>query len=565
MQVGLEAAQSPRSPVDPASSLPYDAELSMAAKLILLGGDHPVEHILSSFNTLGRHPDNSIQVLDRIVSKEHSRITLGPDGRYVVRDVGSLNGTFVNGEKVSERVLKSGDQISLGNTTYRFTEDRPQDKIPIRKVTMTPDQVQSQVQSTLAASSRFLPEKDIKDVTALRADYEKLRVAHELSQKLSIDADLDTLLQKIVDEAFLLIRADRAVILLVDPDTEDFVARYVRQKRDEEIKLSRSILDEVRTKKRAVLSSDAMVDERFKAAKSIIMQGIRSTMCVPLLYNDKLLGAMHMDSMLATGAFTEKDLLLFSGIATQAAVAIENNMLAQKIEHEATSRAQFQRLLSPNLVEQIVSGQLTLNQGGARRDVTMLFADIRGFTAMSERHAPEEMVVTLNEYFEVMVDVLFRHGGTLDKYVGDEIIGLFGAPVDLVDAPLRSVRCALDMMRALEEFNRLRVDQGREKVSIGIGVNTGSVIAGAIGSSRTLQYTVIGDAVNIAARLCSLAKPGEIIISETTLELAGPHILSEPRKPVQVKGKREALQIYSVQGIRDTAPPSNRSGSLMST
>ena len=195
----------------------------------------------------------------------------------------------------------------------------------------------------------------------------------------------------------------------------------------------------------------------------------------------------------------------------------------------------------------------------------MLFADIRGFTAMSERHTPEEMVVTLNEYFEVMVDVLFRHGGTLDKYVGDEIIGLFGAPVDLMDAPLRSVRCALDMMRALEEFNRLRVDQGREKVSIGIGVNTGSVIAGAIGSSRTLQYTVIGDAVNIAARLCSLAKPGEIIISESTLELAGPHILVEPRKPVQVKGKREALPIYAVQGIRDTAPPSSRSGSLMST
>jgi pSer/pThr/pTyr-binding forkhead associated (FHA) protein len=286
-RIALEPALGSGSVVDPASSLPYDAELSMAAKLILLGGDHPVEHILSSFNTLGRHPDNSIQVLDRIVSKEHSRITLGPDGRYVVRDVGSLNGTFVNGEKVSERVLKSGDQISLGNTTYRFTEDRPQDKLPIRKVTMTPDQVQSQVQSTLAASSTFLPEKDIKDITVLRADYEKLRVAHELSQKLSIDADLDTLLQKIVDEAFLLIRADRAVILLLDAETDDFVPRYVRQKRDEEIKLSKSILDEVRTKKRAVLSSDAMVDERFKAAKSIIMQGIRSTMCVPLLYGDR--------------------------------------------------------------------------------------------------------------------------------------------------------------------------------------------------------------------------------------------------------------------------------------
>ncbi|MEZ4380291.1 MAG: adenylate/guanylate cyclase domain-containing protein [Nannocystaceae bacterium] len=523
----------------------------MAAKLILIGGDHPVEHILSSFNTLGRHPDNSIQVLDRIVSKEHSRITLGPDGRYVIRDVGSLNGTYVNGERVSECVMKSGDHISLGNTTYRFVEDTPQERMPLRRVTMMADQVQSQVQSSISANSRFLPAHEINDQTILRADYEKLRIAHELSQKLSLSTDLDSLLQKIVDEAFQLIRADRAVILLYDPDTDELEPRFVRQKRDEEIKLSKSILDEVKTKKRAVLSSDALVDERFKAAKSIIMQGIRSTMCVPLVSNDKLLGAMHMDSMLATGAFTEKDLLLFSGIATQAAVAIENHRLAKNIESEAATRVQFQRLLSPNLVDQIVSGQLALDQGGSRRDVTMLFADIRGFTSMSERHAPEEMVNTLNEYFEVMVDVLFRHGGTLDKYVGDEIIGLFGAPVELPDAPLRSIRCALDMMRALEEFNRLRADRGLERIRIGIGINSGPVIAGAIGSSRTLQYTVIGDAVNIASRLCGLARPGEILVSDSTKDLVGEGVLVEPRKAVSVKGKRDALQVYAVTGIRE--------------
>ncbi|MCA9694883.1 MAG: FHA domain-containing protein, partial [Myxococcales bacterium] len=281
----------------------------MAAKLILVGGDHPVEHTLSSFNTLGRHPDNSIQVLDRIVSKEHCRITVGAEG-YVLRDVGSLNGSFVNGEKITEHVLRHGDQISLGNTTYRFVEDRPAEDLPLRKVTMMGDQVQSQVQSTLSAKSRFLPASAIKDTNALRADYEKLRIAHELSQKLSLDTDLDELLQKIVDETFQLIRADRAVILLLNQDNDELEPRYVRQKRDEEIKLSRSILEEVKKGRRAVLSSDALVDERFKAAKSIIMQGIRSTMCVPLVYNDILLGAIHVDSMLATGAFTEKDLLL---------------------------------------------------------------------------------------------------------------------------------------------------------------------------------------------------------------------------------------------------------------
>jgi adenylate cyclase len=389
----------------------------------------------------------------------------------------------------------------------------------------------------------------------LRADYEKLRIAHELSQKLAVDTHLDRLLQQIVDETFQLIRADRAVILLYDSERDELRPAFVRQKREEEIRLSSSILDEVKRNKQAVLSSDAMVDERFKAAKSIIMQGIRSTMCVPLLFNDQLVGAFHMDSMLATGAFTEKDLLLFSGIATQAAIAIQNHRLAKKIEHEAATRAQFQRLLSPNLVDQIVSGALALDQGGARREVTMLFADIRGFTSMSERHTPEQMVMTLNEYFEFMVDVLFRHGGTLDKYVGDEIIGLFGAPVHQPDSPLRAIRCALDMLKALEEFNRMRVNQGREAVHIGIGLNTGPVIAGAIGSSQTLQYTVIGDAVNTTARLCSSAKAGEIIVSESTLMHCADRVIAEQRQPVQVKGKAASIPIYNVTGLRESGVP----------
>lgn len=288
-----------------------------------------------------------------------------------------------------------------------------------------------------------------------------------------------------------------------------------------------------------------MLDERFKASKSIIMQGIRSTMAVPLLYADRIVGVMHMDSTLTTGAFTEKDLTLFQGIATQAATAIENHRLAKKIEREAGQRAQFQRLLSPNLVDQIVRGALQLDQGGTKREVTMLFADIRGFTHMSERHTPEEMVKTLNDYFEVMVDVLFAHGGTLDKYVGDEIIGLFGAPVPLPDAADRAIRCGLEMQRALAEFNRVRQSAGLEAINIGVGINTGPVIAGAIGSSRTLQYTVIGDAVNVAARLCNVAKAGEVLFSEFTMQSARGSVNAEKREPVQVKGKSAALAIYA--------------------
>jgi adenylate cyclase len=539
----------------------------MQAKLILVRGEGPNEYPLAAFNTLGRHPDNTVQVLDRIVSKEHCRITRGPGG-YVLRDVGSLNGSYVNGTRVTtEHVLATGDEISLGNTILRFVDEGGAPAESVRNVTMMPvGQVQSQVRARADASSRFLPASEITNMEALSADYEKLRIAHELGQKISVDSDLDRILQKIVDESLLLIRADRAVILLYDADLDQLQPRYVKQKREgEQVQLSTSILEEVKNNKQAVLSSDAMLDERFKAAKSIIMQGIRSTMCVPLLYQDRLVGAMHMDSMLTTGAFTEKDLTLFQGIAHQAAIAIENHHLAKKIEREAQTRAQFQRLLSPNLVEQIVTGALQLDQQGTQVDVTMLFADIRGFTSMSERHTPAEMVKTLNEYFELMVDILFRHGGTLDKYVGDEIIGLFGAPVAFADGPTRAVRCALDMQRALEEFNRMRETNGAEPVYVGIGVNTGPVIAGAIGSPQTLQYTVIGDAVNVAARLCSVARAGEVLISHSTMESVKDQIVLEEREPVAVKGKSKPLPIFNAIGVRENTSSQTRQGDILRT
>jgi adenylate cyclase len=169
---------------------------------------------------------------------------------------------------------------------------------------------------------------------------------------------------------------------------------------------------------------------------------------------------------------------------------------------------------------------------------------------MSEKKEPAEIVHMLNEYFELMVDVLFRAQGTLDKYVGDEIMALFGAPVDMPDSPLHAVRCAVDMQKALREFNRTRVAEGMEPIRIGIGINTGRVITGAIGSSRTLQYTALGDAVNTASRLCSIAKAGEIILSETTMRRVADQVESLQLPAVRVKGKEQELQIFNVVGMK---------------
>ena len=521
------------------------------AKLILLTGGIRKEFELGEFNTIGRHPDNSVQILDRIVSKEHAHVIQQSDGTFMLKDLGSLNGTYVGNTRVHEQILKHGDEITMGSTRLLYSE-RPATEESLQRVTIAPSHFnESHIRHKVDAdkSERFLPAKDLS-LDTLKRDYEKLRIAHELGQAIMGILDLETLLPKILDKSFELLPADRGVILLMESGT--LQPKYVKHKNpkqvNEQIVLSNAILSEVTQQKRAVLSSDASMDARFVGSHSIIMQGIRSTMSVPLMHGSELLGVMHLDSQIAANAFTEKDLQLFNSIANQAAAAIQNARLAKKIEEEAKTRAQFQRLLSPKLVEQLVSGQLHLEKVGELREVTMLFSDIRGFTAMSEKAKATEIVAMLNEYFESMVDVLFRWNGTLDKYVGDEIMALFGAPVPMEDSSWHAVQCAIDMQAALRDFNQKRSLRGLEPIQIGIGINTGMVVSGAIGSSHTMQYTVIGDAVNTASRLCSIAKPGEIIVSESTLASVQDKVEMIALPPTKVKGKVSALRIFNVVG-----------------
>jgi adenylate cyclase len=525
-------------------------------KIIVTGNDQRREYELGAVNTVGRHPDNTLQILDRIVSKEHAQIIKQPDGRFLFRDLGSLNGSFLRGERMSEHILADGDEITLGSTRLTFQERALEDSI-LQKVTIAPSATEALIRQKVQAPSgrEFLPEKEIFDVEVLRRDYEKLRLANELGRSIGLEVNLEVLLEKIIMKAFELIPADRGVILLMEDGVPKPKIARTRDGKNEQIVLSKSIISEVVQNKASVLSSDATMDSRFSAAHSVIMQGIRSTMTVPLLHHDELLGIMHLDSMIATNAFVEKDLQIFGGIAGQAAVAIHNSQLAREIEQEAKTRAQFQRLLSPNLVDQVVQGKLQLEKGGALSEVTLLFSDIRGFTSMSESRAPQEIVRMLNEYFELMVDVIFKYEGTLDKFVGDEIIALFGAPVAMENAEVKAVQCALDMMQVLSEFNRVRVAEGQNEIKIGIGINTGMVVTGAIGSSRALQYTAIGDAMNTTARLCGVAQSGQIILSEATFKKVQGQIAAVPLPPVRLKGKADELRIYNAVGTRDRRSP----------
>jgi adenylate cyclase len=570
----------------------------MVGRITVISPEGQKEWVLQAHNSIGRHPNNTVQVLDRIVSKEHCHIDL-VSSRYVLRDLGSLNGTYVNGERVHERPLFTGDEITMGSTRIlvavdytrddaaadgtpprgvaapaltpplaltaprlalerpslpspvQLTMPQPQSARDLSKVTIAHGVVESHIRTKLAplAEQSFLPEAMLQDVAQLRRDYEKLRVSYDLSRAIGVELDIDALLSKILDRAFELLPADRGVVLLYD-DNGELAPRCVRTKRrsaqDEQVVLSTTIINEVLRDKIAVLSSDASVDSRFSGAHSIIMQGIRSSMAVPLLYGSELFGIMVLDSQMAANAFQEKDLQLFQNVANQAAVAIQNSLYAKKLQREALTRERFQRLLSPAIAEQVMSGKVEVAKGGQLRETTVLFSDIRGFTSMSESRDAQVIVDMLNEYFEQMVEIVFRYEGTLDKFVGDEIMALYGAPVTHEDDAIRAVRTALDMLEVLEQWNLERTARGQVAVHIGIGINSGEVVAGYLGSSKALEYTVIGDSVNVGARLCSAARPGQILVSEQTERLLNNLFDLREQPPMALKGKSKPLRIYSV-------------------
>jgi adenylate cyclase len=224
----------------------------------------------------------------------------------------------------------------------------------------------------------------------------------------------------------------------------------------------------------------------------------------------------------------------------------ERRKAEERRQKEAAARERFQRLLSPDLAEMVVSGKLKVEQGGENRVATVMFADIRGFTELSESIQATDLVKMLNEYYELLVDVVFRQQGTVDKFIGDAMMVIWGAPISQPNDPVRAVRAALEMQSVMVKFNEEQAARGRPQIEIGIGINSGSVVAGYIGSSRTMSYSVIGDTVNTASRLCSAAKPGQILISENTFEQVREQFNTIELEPLRFKGKANQLRIFSV-------------------
>jgi len=503
--------------------------------------------------TIGRHPKNTICIPESSMSKQHA--TIEYDGKqYIFRDLGSANGSYFNELRITEHILSDGDMLRLGHAfiTFKDSSEVEHDVSTLVSFEQFDDSKTTDFQERVdvAEFERFQPEQEISDASTLRVDYEKLRLGQELLQHIGLERDLNKLLTTIAKQLIPMFAADRGVILLVNK-TGGFETKAVHsiEKLDAPITVSNSVLKEVKATKTAVLLSKNEKEDEIAKVSSLKIMGVSSVMCAPIIHDDEVIGAIHLDLRTGQGGFIKKDLQLLGGISTYIAMAVANARLTEKIKHETQMQAQFERLLSPSIVKELVSGKLNIGQAGELRQVTIMFVDIREFTRMSQKAAPKAVVQLLNNYFERVVEIIFKYGGTVDKFMGDGVMVLFGAPIAMEQQADAAVSCALEIQAMLGIWNKQRIKEKQPLIPVGIGINSGEVVVGAIGSSKTMQYTCIGNAVNVASRLTGVAKAGQVIASQSTMKALQSKVKFKALPPQDIKGFDGKVQAYDVLSL----------------
>ena len=352
----------------------------------------------------------------------------------------------------------------------------------------------------------------------------------------------------------MVINADYGLLVLIQEGTEDqlipMVVKYGSdQKKDlGEVKVSQTLISKVIHDKVAILTSNAMTDSRFYGAPSLFIKKIRSAICVPLWRKEKVIGVIQLDSVRYDNQFKQDDLELLNAIGNQMAMIIEQANLNEQIREEEMMRSRLERFHSPQIIEMILKGsQETKDNLMEPNDLTatILFADIIDFTQLAEQSPPRLINMLLNTYFSTMTDIIFKHEGTLDKYIGDGIMAVFGAPMERDDDAERAILAAKEMKHRLATMMAKKEHYGK-RFDIRIGINTGRVVAGNIGSPKRMDYTVIGDPVNIASRLESIAEPNQILIGEETYRSVKRKFQIKRIGPKKVKGKRAEIMVYEV-------------------
>lgn len=497
---------------------------------------HPLKQ---GVTLVGRLPTCDLVLNDPSVSRQHASLRV-LDSNCRLQDAGSRFGTYLNGEMVRKEVeVPPGATIKLGEIALVLEQNVSEQELlsENHEISEGPGTILRPVATETAAG-------------ATPGDGHLVRLLSDVNRTLLSTQSLTDVLNRVVDLAFGAVPAERAFLMLRASADEALTARVLRH-RDGSTPpnptLSRAVVRRVMRERVAILASDATTDPGLGITDSILRFNIRSFMCAPLWSREEVIGVLYVDSP-RSGQFDSDDLDAFTALTNAAAVAIEQARLSSQLLEETKRRERLQRYHSPSVVSRIIhatEGEATA-MGAQERDITVMFCDLVGFTAMVENIPPVQAANLLNAFFTRMTDVLFEHEGTLDKYLGDALLAVFGAPFEQPQHPLRAVQAALAMRRALADMN---AKQDGPKLAMRIAINTGVALTGDIGSPKRREFTVLGDVVNTASRIeDEIAGAGEIVISGATYARVKDKVTVRPLGSRMLRGRTAPLDAYAVEG-----------------
>lgn len=499
---------------------------------------------------------------DGTVSRRHALLTF--DGTtYWIEDSGSRSGTWINGQKITEKTkINPGDVIKIGQTELvvqmkeqlDLVEDETQpifvdkEDNPLKKGMLTSTVPASESPSNLLmAQQRGLVDID-------EAIQRRLMAFYELGAALGTMERVEPLLDTVIKHLCKVIPGAQRGAILLKNGRKLLPKAHVPEKAGLSISLYLARLT-IQNQEAFTWRRDAP-GEKLQLTHSLVSHGTECAMYAPLIWQEEVLGIVYVDNHIVPDAFDDDDLHLLMAMANQAAMFVKNHALQDDLRHQEVVRSNLLRQFSPQVAEHLESllqkrGQLGL--GGERVEpVTILNADVRGFTAISAQMEPSSVMEMLNQLFGTCIPIVFKYNGTVDKYIGDGFLAVFGSPDPDPEGKQweNAVRAALEIQHAVRKLGLKWQKLNRPPYRLGIGIHTGAVLQGFIGSDEQMEYTVIGNTVNRASRYCNGAGPGEVVISPAVYKHVS-NIVEVSPKTIDSKhpDTEEDLEAYVVKGF----------------
>lgn len=506
-------------------------------------------------NLLGREKGCDIEIPDPRISARHCILMVeGETVEFI--DQNSTNGILLDNVRTRKARWMPGVHLVMGNTelVLHAAAAEPASGASVwgsGNMALT----ESKLDFNIVQEKKIGAEGTVQG--AGHADIEadrftkRMQAINRVVRSISATVSVPELLDRVMTLLFEVMQCDTGYVLLTDGENHESVRTHLAYERgrrkdnlDQKLYSKTLVSTVIHNKSGFIFDSDE--SDQQDQSLSIFQLRIKTALCCPIHSEGRVFGILYLDQKKRGAKFNSDDLDLTLNIAGIAGMAIENLQLYKKLETESLIRDHLKRFLSPNIADKIIAerGVSNFHLQSQKATVSVLFADIRGFTPLSEALAPLEVAHLLNSYFSEMCTIVFANGGTLDKFIGDCMMVLFNAPVALPDHEHVAVKTALQMRSKLRQMLPKWREKGIPEFQVGIGVNCGEAVVGSIGTTARMEYTAIGDTVNIASRLCSIAKPDQVLISDSIFEKVKDRFRTVTLGATQLKGKSRQVMVH---------------------